>query len=63
MLQAESIEHVVLSAAAAPGVFEKSSHMTEVLREGALGATVSAFGFEPVQVILQLQVPQRNPGT
>ena len=37
--------------------------MTEVLRQGALGATLSAFGFEPVQVILQLQVPQRNLGT
>src|ERR1700680_199622 len=63
MLQTKSIEHVALSAAAAPGVFKQSSHVTEILRQAAFGRTAPPLGFQPMQIIFQLEVPQLNAGT
>ena len=54
----EEIESVAVS----PHV-QQIAHVAEILRQATFGATALPLGFQPMQIIFQLEVPQLNAGT
>jgi hypothetical protein len=63
VLEAKPIKHVALGATAAPCVLEKPSHMTQVLRQAAVGASELTLLFHPMKIILKAKAPEIDAGS